>query len=266
MQNISRCCWKQKVQLPHHSNCSLSVSSWFASITTEVVSFPPTKLSLWNLHIMALKQKNKHKTFKKLPMNLLRRRLTFIWEDESKRFWDWRSRREFIWREGFTLGQYWNVQTQKILSQNLHPCTQSLCIWVAHSLRHVLLWVWIILLVEMTLKIQRSNVKHLLCLCFSIFSLWTECPITNATTDEPKGLILTLLKKRYIMFKIKTMRSKYFLKCWPSQSPGVTYCMLLEPDRTFKLNIFCKQWFSEKMTFLKASSYENKNSHILPTG
>ena len=47
----------------------------------------------------------------------------------------------------------------------------------------------------MTLKIQRGNVKHLLCLCFSIFSLWTECPITNATTDEPKGLILTSLEK-----------------------------------------------------------------------
>ena len=40
------------------------------------------------------------------------------------------------------------------------------------------------------------------------------------------------------MFKIKTMRSKYFLKCWPSQPPGVTYCVILEPDRTFKLNIF----------------------------
>ena len=49
--------------------------------------------------------------------------------------------------------------------------------------------------VEMTLWIQRSNVKHLLCLCFSIFSLWTEYPITNATTDEPKGLILTSLEK-----------------------------------------------------------------------
>ena len=32
----------------------------------------------------------------------VRRRLTFICEDESKSFWDWRSRREFIWREGFT--------------------------------------------------------------------------------------------------------------------------------------------------------------------
>ena len=33
--------------------------------------------------------------------------------------------------------------------------------------------------------------------------------------------------------------------------------MILEPDRTFKENIFCKQWFSEEMTFLKTSSYEN---------
>ena len=88
------------------------------------------------------------------------------------------------------LGQYWNVQTQKILSQNLHPCTQSLYLScpIIDFLMCGLLWVWIILLVEMTLEIQRSNIKHLLCLCFSIFSLWTECPITNATTDEPKDL------------------------------------------------------------------------------
>ena len=59
------------------------------------------------------------------------------------------------------------------------------------------------------------------------------------------------------MFKIKTMRSKYFLKCWPFQPPAVIYCVILEPDRTFKQNIFCKQWFSEEITFLKTSSYEN---------
>ena len=123
MQNISRCCWKQKVQLPHHSNCSLLVSSWFASITTEVCVISPHK-SLLEKPIMAQKQKNRQNFQKIANGNItwpaLRRWLTFIWEDESKSSWDWRSRGEFIWREGFTQGQYRNVQTQKILSQNLH--------------------------------------------------------------------------------------------------------------------------------------------------
>ena len=45
----------------------------------------------------------------------------------------------------------------------------------------------------------------------------------------------------YILFKIKTMRSKYFLKCWPSQPPGSTYRVIVEPHRTFKINTFCEQ-------------------------
>ena len=47
MQNISRCCWKQKVQLPHHSNCSLSFSRWFASITTAGVHISLDVLLSW---------------------------------------------------------------------------------------------------------------------------------------------------------------------------------------------------------------------------
>ena len=83
----------------------------------------------------------------------LRRRLTFICEDESKSFWDWRSRREFIWREGFTSWAILERPDTKDSFSKLAPVhSESVFeLPIIDFLMCVLLWTWIILLVEMTL-------------------------------------------------------------------------------------------------------------------
>ena len=124
----------------------------------------------------------------------LRRKLTFICEDESKSFWDWRSRGEFIWREGFTSWAILERLDTKDSFSKLAP---------VHS-------------------------ESVFELCFSIFSLWTEWPITNATTGEPKGLILTLLEKvHYVQNKHHEMQIFFKMLTLPA-----TRCNILCDFRT----------------------------------
>ena len=89
-------------------------------------------------------------------------------------------------------------------------------------------------------------------LCFSLFSQWTKCHITNLTSEEPKGSILTSLEKVHYV-QNKDHEKQIFSKMLTLPA---TRCNILCYFGT-RLNIFCKQWFSEKMTFFKTSSYEN---------
>ena len=77
----------------------------------------------------------------------------------------------------------------------------------------------------------------------------------NIRSVPYKSIIMLLL-----MYKIETMKSKYLLKYWPSRPLGITYCIVLEPERTLRVNIFCKPWFSQEMITFKTPSYENKKN------
>ena len=79
--------------------------------------------------------------------------------------------------------------------------------------------------------------------------------VTNIRSVPNKSIIMLLL-----MYKIETMKSKYLLKYWPSRPLGITYCIVLEPERTLRVNIFCKPWFSQEMITFKTPSYENKKN------